>query len=161
MDFLSIIYHSQLRKGNYKQKDLSLYLGAMLSYDTDGHLNTSLYDKSDDQVFSVTNFTDTDSNIPSLPAYDVLISQLIRFATISSHYNDFVLRAKQLQKMSKSGVCQRLTDNVTDLNFLHEHDVVTPADEVSNDYASMCRGGNFIKHNLIETFAAIHAKSQI
>ncbi|KAK3087181.1 hypothetical protein FSP39_002749 [Pinctada imbricata] len=53
------------------------YLDIMLSYDTDGHMNTSLYDKRDDFNFSITNFPFLSSNIPSSPAYGVFISQLI------------------------------------------------------------------------------------
>ncbi|KAK3107922.1 hypothetical protein FSP39_025240 [Pinctada imbricata] len=57
----------------------------MLSYDTDGHINTSLYDKRDDFNFSITNFPFLSSNTPSSPAYGVFISQLIRYARASTN----------------------------------------------------------------------------
>ena len=48
----------------------------MLSHDSDGHMNTSLYDKRDDLSFSITNFPFLSSNILSAPAYGVLICQI-------------------------------------------------------------------------------------
>ncbi|KAK3098720.1 hypothetical protein FSP39_022388 [Pinctada imbricata] len=86
----------------------------MLSYDTDGHMNTSLYDKRDDFNFSITNFPFLGSNIPSSPAYGVFISQLIRYARISTKYTDFVLRARRLSDklLSQGYVCNRLTSSL-------------------------------------------------
>ncbi|KAK3095712.1 hypothetical protein FSP39_017933 [Pinctada imbricata] len=86
----------------------------MLSYDTDGHMNTSLYDKRDDFNFSITNFPFLSSNIPSSPAYGVFISQLIRYARASTKYTDFVLRARRLSDklLSQGYVCDRLTSSL-------------------------------------------------
>ncbi|KAK3100372.1 hypothetical protein FSP39_018941 [Pinctada imbricata] len=90
------------------------YLDIMLSYDTDGHMNTSLYDKRDDVNFSITNFPLLISNIPSSPAYGVFISQLIRYARASTKYTDFVLRARRLadKLLSQGYVCDRLTSSL-------------------------------------------------
>ncbi|KAK3086896.1 hypothetical protein FSP39_025078 [Pinctada imbricata] len=90
------------------------YLDIMLSYDTDGHMNTSLYDKRDDFNFSITNFPFLSSNIPSSPAYGVFISQLIRYARASTKYTDFVLRARRLSDklLSQGYVCDRLTSSL-------------------------------------------------
>ena len=62
----------------------------------DGQLRTSLYDKRDDFNFHITNFPFLSSNIPSSPAYDVFISQLIWYARTCSSYECFILRAEQV-----------------------------------------------------------------
>ena len=72
------------------------YLDLLLSFDRDGQLRTSLYDKRDDFNFHITNFPFLSSNIPSSPAYGVFISQLIRYARVSSSYECFILRAVRL-----------------------------------------------------------------
>ena len=55
------------------------YLDLLLSIGRDGQLDTSIYDKRDDFNFHITNFPILSSNIPTSPAYGVLISHLIRF----------------------------------------------------------------------------------
>ncbi|KAK3095997.1 hypothetical protein FSP39_021826 [Pinctada imbricata] len=86
----------------------------MLSYDTDGHMNTSLYDKRDYFNFSITNFPFLSSNIPSSPAFGVVISQLIRYARASTKYMASVLRARRLSDklLSQGYVCDRLTSSL-------------------------------------------------
>ena len=59
-------------------------------------LHTSIYDKSDDFNFHITNFPFLSSNIPTSPAYGVFISQLIRYARACSSYGCFILRATRL-----------------------------------------------------------------
>ncbi|KAK3085993.1 hypothetical protein FSP39_011818 [Pinctada imbricata] len=55
-DYLSSIYPSELEvKETTETNNSASYLDIMLSYDTDGHLNTSLYDKRDDFNFNITN----------------------------------------------------------------------------------------------------------
>ena len=46
--------------------------------------------------FHITNFPFLSSNIPSSPAYGVLISQLKRYARACSSYECFILRAVRL-----------------------------------------------------------------
>ena len=46
------------------------------------------------------NFPFFSSNIPISPAYGVYVSQLIRYARASSHYEDFLNRGKLLSKKS-------------------------------------------------------------
>ncbi|KAK3093854.1 hypothetical protein FSP39_021096 [Pinctada imbricata] len=83
-DYLSSIYPLELEvKETTETNNSASYLDIMLSYDTDGHMNTSLYDKRDDFNFSIINFPFLSSNIPSSPAYGVFISQLIRYARAS------------------------------------------------------------------------------
>ena len=76
------------------------YLDLLLSTESDGQLRTSLYDKSDDFNFHITNFPFLSSNIPSSPAYGVFISQLIRYARACSSYECFILRAARLHLSS-------------------------------------------------------------
>ena len=114
-DYLSRIYPSELEvKETTETNNSASYLDIMLSYDTDGHMNTSLYDKRDDFNFSITNFPFLSSNIPSSPAYGVFISQLIRYARASTKYTDFVLRARRLSDklLSQGYVCDRLTSSL-------------------------------------------------
>ena len=51
------------------------YLDLLLSIKRDGQLHTSIYDKSDDFNFHITNFPFLSSNIPTSPAYGIFISQ--------------------------------------------------------------------------------------
>ncbi|KAK3085568.1 hypothetical protein FSP39_005430 [Pinctada imbricata] len=114
-DYLSSIYPSELEvKETTETNNSASYLDIMLSYDIDGHMNTSLYDKRDDFNFSITNFPFLSSNIPSSPAYGVFISQLIRYARASTKYTDFVLRARRLSDklLSQGYVCDRLTSSL-------------------------------------------------
>ena len=74
----------------------SSYVDLLLSFDRDGQLRTSLYDKRDDFNFHITNFRFLSSIIPSVPAYGVFISQLIRYARTCSSYECFILRVVRL-----------------------------------------------------------------
>ncbi|KAK3097484.1 hypothetical protein FSP39_010037 [Pinctada imbricata] len=114
-DYLSSIYPSELEvKETTETNNSASYLNIMLSYDTDGQMNTSLYDKRDDFSFSITNFPFLSSNIPSSQSYGVFISQLIRYARASTKYTDFVLRARRLSDklLSQGYVCDRLTSSL-------------------------------------------------
>ena len=72
------------------------YLDLLLSILRDVNLHSSIYDKRDDYNFHITNFPFLRSNIPSSPAYDVFISQLIRYARACSSYECFILKARRL-----------------------------------------------------------------
>ncbi|KAK3093639.1 hypothetical protein FSP39_018327 [Pinctada imbricata] len=86
----------------------------VLGYGHYPYLSTSLYDKRDNFNFSIANFPFLSSNIPSLPAYGVFISQLIRYARASTKYTDFVMRARRLSDklLSQGYVCDRLTSSL-------------------------------------------------
>ena len=66
---------------------LDLYLSI-----SDGFVKTKRYDKRDD--FDIVNFPFLDGDIPRSTSYGVYISQLIRFARVSSHVDDFNARNK-------------------------------------------------------------------
>ena len=96
-DHLHEIYPHELEIKETTESDRSAsYLDILLSFDVNGHLNTSLYDKRDDFNFHITNFPFLSSNIPSSPAYGVFVSQLIRYARACSKYDGFVIRARRL-----------------------------------------------------------------
>ena len=66
----------------------------------------SVYDKLDDFDFDihVVNFPLLDGDVPRRPSYGVYISQLIRFARVCSHVDDFNIRNKCLTaKLLKQG----------------------------------------------------------
>ena len=56
----------------------------------------SLYDKRDDFLFQVQNYSRLVSNIPCKPMYRTFISQLFRFARPCDRYSDFLDRHKRL-----------------------------------------------------------------
>ena len=57
-------------------------------------VKTKIYDKRYDFDFDSVNFPFVDSDVPCLTSYGVYISQLIRFAQVSSHVDDFNTRNK-------------------------------------------------------------------
>ena len=52
-------------------------------------IKTKIYDKRDDFDFPIVNFPFLDGDIPIAPSYGVYISQLVRFARVSSSVSDF------------------------------------------------------------------------
>ena len=63
---------------------------------SDGFVQIKIYDKRDDFDFDIVNFSFLDGDVPRSTSYDVYISQLIRFARVSSHVDDFNTRNKVL-----------------------------------------------------------------
>ena len=59
-------------------------------------VSSNLYDKRDDFDFDIINFSFLDGDSPHSTSYGVYISQLIRFARVSSHVADFNVRNKSL-----------------------------------------------------------------
>ena len=59
---------------------------------SDGFLSSKIYDKRDDFDFDTVNFPFLDRDIPCATSYGVYLSQLIRFARVSSHVADFKTR---------------------------------------------------------------------
>ena len=62
----------------------------------DGFVSCKIYDKRDDFDFEIVNFPFLDGDVPRAASYSVYISQLIRFARVSSHVTDFNTRNKLL-----------------------------------------------------------------
>ena len=66
-------------------------------------VKTEIYDKRDDFDFDIVNFAFLDGDVPRSASYGVYISQLIQFARVSSHVDNFntrnmVLTAKRLRQ---------------------------------------------------------------
>ena len=86
----------QLNKANTSDTEAP-FLDLHLSI-SNGFVSSKIYDKRDD--FDIVNFTFLDGDVPRSIPYGVYISQLIRFARVSSHVADFNARnnAKLLLK---------------------------------------------------------------
>ena len=84
----------QLNKANVSDTEAS-FLDLHLSI-SDGLVQTKIYDKRDDFDFDIVNFPFLDGYVPRSTSYGVYISQLIRFARVSSHVDDFNTRNKVL-----------------------------------------------------------------
>ena len=84
----------QLNKANVSDTKASV-LDLHLSI-SDGFVQTKNYDKRDDFDFDIVNFSFLDGDVPRSTSYGVYISQLIRFARVSSHVDDFNTRNKVL-----------------------------------------------------------------
>ena len=82
----------QLNKANVSDTEAS-FLDLHLSI-SDGFVQTKIYDKRDDFDFDIVNFPFLDGDVPRSTSYGVYISQLIRFARVSSHVDDFNTRNK-------------------------------------------------------------------
>ena len=63
---------------------------------SNGFVSSKFYDKRDDFDFDTVNFLFLDGDVPRCTSYGVYISQLIRFARVSSHVVDFNARNKSL-----------------------------------------------------------------
>ena len=71
---------------------------------SNGFVSSKIYDKRDDFDFDIVNFPFLDGDVPCRPFYGVYISQLIRFARVCSHVDDFNTRNKCLTaKLLKQG----------------------------------------------------------
>ena len=84
----------QLNKANVSDTEAS-FLDLHLSV-SDGFVKTKIYDKRDDFGFDIVNFPFLDGDVPLSTFYGVYISQLIRFARVLSHVDDFNTRSKVL-----------------------------------------------------------------
>ena len=83
----------QLNKANVSDAEAS-FLDLHLSI-SDG-FKTKIYDKRDDFYFDIVNLPFLDGDVARSASYGVYISQLIRFARVSSHVDDFNTRNKVL-----------------------------------------------------------------
>ena len=80
----------QLNKANTSDTEAP-FLDLHLSV-SDGFVSSKINDKSDDFDFDIVNFPFLDDDVPRRPSYGVYISQLIRFARVCSHVDDFNTR---------------------------------------------------------------------
>ena len=89
----------QLNSSNTEAPFLDLHLTI-----SDEFVSSKIYDKRDDFDFYIVNFPFLDGDIPPDTSYGVYISQLIRFARVSSHVAGFNTRNQILtEKLLKQG----------------------------------------------------------
>ena len=86
----------QLNKVNVSHTE-ALMLDLHLSI-SDGFVKTKIYDKRDDFDFDIVNFPFLDGDVTRSSSYGVYISQLIRFARVSSHVDHYNTRNKVFSK---------------------------------------------------------------
>ena len=88
------IYPSELQLNKANTSDTEApFLDLPLSI-SNGFVSSKIYDKRDDFDFDIVNFHFLDGDVPRRPSYGVYISQLIRFARVCSHVDDFNTRNK-------------------------------------------------------------------
>ena len=72
---------------------------------SNGFVPPKIYDKRDDFDFDIVNFPFLDGDVPRRPSYGVYIFQLIRFARVCSHVDNFNTRNKCLTaQLLKQGI---------------------------------------------------------
>ena len=90
-EFLPLTYPPELEiKETTDTASSAPFLDLYLEFDDSGQISTTIYDKWDDFNSKIIHLSNVCSNIPASPAYDVYISQLIRYARASSNYSDFL-----------------------------------------------------------------------
>ena len=88
-------------------------------------LNFSVYDKRDDFSFDIVNFPYIDSCIPKKSALGVYLSQLIRYAKLSSKYEGFLQRSRSLvDKLKTQGYKEYDLKRLTSRFFREKHDIL-------------------------------------
>ena len=98
----------QLNKANTSDTEAP-FLDLHLSF-SNGFVSSKIYAKRDDFDFDIVNFPFLDGDVPRRPSYGIYIFQLIRFARVCSHVDDFNTRNKCLTaKLLKQGYrCHKL-----------------------------------------------------
>ena len=98
------IYPSELQLNKANTSDTEApFLDLHLSI-SNGFVSSKIYDKRDDFDFDIVNFPFLDGDVPRRPSDGVYISQLIRFARVCSHVDDFNTHNKCLTaKLLKQG----------------------------------------------------------
>ena len=85
---------------------------------SDGLVKTKIYNKRGDFDFDILNFPFLDGDVPRLTSYGVYIFQIIRFARVSSHVDNFNTRNQVLTaKLLSQGYRFHKTLKVADSNF--------------------------------------------
>ena len=97
----------QLNKANTSYTEAPLLdLHLSISF---GFVSCKIYDKGDNFDFDIVNFLFLDGDFPRRPSHGVIIYQLIKFARVYSHVEDFNARNKCLTaKLLKQGCLERL-----------------------------------------------------
>ena len=90
-------------------------------------MKTKIYDKRDDFDFDIVKFPFLDGDDPRSASYGVYISQLIRFARVSSHVVDFNTRNKVLTaaKLPRQGYRYHKLRNAFSKFYWRHFDIVS------------------------------------
>ena len=98
------IYPSELQSNKANVSDAETSFSDLHLSISDGSVKTKIYNKRHDFDFDIVNFPFLDGDVPRSASYGVYVSQLIRFARISSHVDDLNTRNKVLTaKLLKQG----------------------------------------------------------
>ena len=92
---VSQIYLTELRLKKANPSDTESPFMDLDFFITNGIVSTKIYDKRRFN-FEIVNFPFLDGDVPRSPSYGVYIWQLIRFARVCSHVDDFNNRNKCL-----------------------------------------------------------------
>ena len=90
------IYPSELQLNKANVSDTEASFSDLHLSISDGFVKTKIFDKRDDFDFGIVNFPFLDGDVPHSTSYGAYISQLIRFARVSNHVDDFNTRNKVL-----------------------------------------------------------------
>ena len=93
---VSQIYPTELQLNKANPSDTEAPLLDLDLSITNGIVSTKINDKQDDFNFEIINIPFLDGDVPHSPSYGVYISQLIPFARVCSHVDDFNNRNKFL-----------------------------------------------------------------
>ena len=98
------IYPPELKLNKANTSDTKVpILDLHLSISNDS-VSSKIYDKRDDSIYTHINFPFLDGDVPRRPSYGVYNSQLMRFARVCSHVEEFNARNKCLTaKLLKQG----------------------------------------------------------
>ena len=101
---VSQIYPSELQLNKTNTSDNEAAFNDLHLLISNDIVSTKIYDKRGDFDFDIVNFPFLDGDVPCSTSYGVHISQLIRFARVSSYIDDFNTRNKLLtQKLLEEG----------------------------------------------------------
>ena len=96
-NIVNLIYPSELQLNMANVSDTEASFLDLHLYILNSFVKTTRFDKRDDFHFDIVNFPFLDVlNVPRSTSYGVYISQLIRFARVSSYVADFNTRDKVL-----------------------------------------------------------------
>ena len=103
-NMVSQIYPSELQLNKTNTSDNKAAFNDLHLLISNDIVSTKIYDKRGDFDFDIVNFPFLDGDVPCSTSYGVHISQLIRFARVSSYIDDFNTRNKLLtQKLLEEG----------------------------------------------------------
>ena len=97
------IYPSELQLNKTNSSDTEAQFLELHLTISDGFVSSKMTDKGDDFDFDIVNCPFLVGDIPSATSYSVYISQLIRFARVSSHVAGFKTRNQITAKLLKQG----------------------------------------------------------